>query len=429
MNMKADFKFCRFSQSLVMRILYLPGPIDALQTYNSWLTQEEDSSSVAISYLWQFFDLCQELNAEALVLSMRKTDENKNSSIDSKSLDEETLLNGGKIKIQYFPALFQASSCGILFHLGKIIYLLRLCLVAIIYRADAVVITPARGYLFVLAPLTWLGIKVIPTLHCTFWPKFSKKNSAIDQKLVQLSGNFIKNHCEAVLAFPGEVTNQVSLLTGGSKKILNFLPTYRKQYFSQVDPPNPESTPFHILFLGRVTREKGVYTLVEIAQKLRTKGTESNFVFDICGDGPELEALQKTIKDSKLDSVIQCHGFCNRDKVLKMFGKSHVVIVPTTASFIEGFNKVVAEGVLAGRPVITSAVCPALNVVGEAVVEVGVESVEEYTQALLNLKGDQEFYRQKLEASLSIQDNFYNFSYSWSEQLKKALKDSVISER
>ena len=38
----------------------------------------------------------------------------------------------------------------------------------------------------------------------------------------------------------------------------------------------------------------------------------------------------------------------------EMFRQAHVLIVPTTTDFIEGFNQVVVEGVLAGRPVITS---------------------------------------------------------------------------
>ena len=53
-----------------------------------------------------------------------------------------------------------------------------------------------------------------------------------------------------------------------------------------------------------------------------------------------------------------------------MYDDAHVVIVPTTSDFIEGFNKVVAEAVLAGKPVITSSVCPALEYVRDAVIEV-----------------------------------------------------------
>jgi glycosyltransferase involved in cell wall biosynthesis len=54
----------------------------------------------------------------------------------------------------------------------------------------------------------------------------------------------------------------------------------------------------------------------------------------------------------------------------EMFGRCHVVLVPTRSSYSEGFNAVVAEAILSGRPVITSKLCPAIELVRDAVVEV-----------------------------------------------------------
>src|SRR6185437_9977736 len=49
-----------------------------------------------------------------------------------------------------------------------------------------------------------------------------------------------------------------------------------------------------------------------------------------------------------------------------------------TTDFIEGFNKVVAEGILAGKPVITSSVCPALEYVADGIVEVPPNDTQAY---------------------------------------------------
>ena len=44
---------------------------------------------------------------------------------------------------------------------------------------------------------------------------------------------------------------------------------------------------------------------------------------------------------------------------------------------------VCAEAILAGRPVITSPVCPALDYVRDAAVEVSPDNIEQYCEAIL----------------------------------------------
>jgi glycosyltransferase involved in cell wall biosynthesis len=105
----------------------------------------------------------------------------------------------------------------------------------------------------------------------------------------------------------------------------------------------------------------------------------------------------------------------------EMFNRAHVVIVPTKTDFVEGFNQVVVEGVLSGRPVVTSAVCPALSYVKEAVVEVPPDDIQEYGNALLKLCDDRRFYGEKQRSCLTLQEQFYDSSRSWGAVLKSVL--------
>jgi glycosyltransferase involved in cell wall biosynthesis len=105
----------------------------------------------------------------------------------------------------------------------------------------------------------------------------------------------------------------------------------------------------------------------------------------------------------------------------EMYSRSHVVIVPTTTDFIEGFNKVVAEGVLAGRPVITSSVCPALALVREAVEEVPADDVAAYADAIVRLREDRALYEARRHACLSAQEQFYDPGQGWAAALKSVL--------
>jgi glycosyltransferase involved in cell wall biosynthesis len=100
---------------------------------------------------------------------------------------------------------------------------------------------------------------------------------------------------------------------------------------------------------------------------------------------------------------------------------AHVLIVPTTTDFIEGFNQVVVEGVLAGRPVITSSICPALSYVRDAVVEVAPDDVQGYGDAIVRLREDRGLYEEKRLACLAYQPQFYDLKQSWAAALESVL--------
>ena len=87
---------------------------------------------------------------------------------------------------------------------------------------------------------------------------------------------------------------------------------------------------------------------------------------------------------------------------------------------------VCAEAILAGRPVITSAVCPALAYIREAAIEVQPDNIDEYYQAILQLYDDTELYKQKQSACVTLQGQFYNAKNSWAEKLRILLNKHVL---
>jgi len=108
-----------------------------------------------------------------------------------------------------------------------------------------------------------------------------------------------------------------------------------------------------------------------------------------------------------------------------MYAQAHVVIVPTTSDFIEGFNQVVAEGVLSGRPVITSNVCPALDYVRDAVVEVAPDDVRGYGDAILRLCDDEALYRSRSRGCVAAQPQFYDEGRGWAAVLKTVVGEAL----
>ena len=378
------------------KIIYVAGPIDADHVYECWKNAEEDQSYFGARYLTQFYQASKDLSFEPYVIApVRKGKEFEASK---------------HAHIEYWDRNFECNS-GIYYHLNQLFLMLRILLKAIKLKAFAVVVTPARPYWFILTLLPLLGIRVIPSIHCVLWPKFGQP-SRTHKVLLNLTSSFLKSACLAILVASDDIAEQVSIVTGGkSRPVFKFLPSYPRDLFG-IDSTVEQSTSFNVLFAGRIEVDKGIYLLLEIAQRL--KGTsQSNIVFDICGRGSALEDLRRAVKESDLEDIFVCHGYCDKPTLKDFYLRSSVVVVPTTTDFIEGFNQVVCEAVLAGKPVITSEVCPSASIVSEASIIVQPDNINAFEQAIINLYEDRELYAQKSIATLSLREQFYDNKNSW----------------
>ena len=278
------------------------------------------------------------------------------------------------------------NASGILYHLREIWCGLVLLSDAIRFRANVAIISSGTTHWFMLWLFSLFGIDVIPSLHCVLWHKYVS-TSLINKIQLALSRNIFVSNAKAILVVSHDIAQQVKQLTRGKHpKILQFFPKFHKSYFVNIAPPPSKRSPFRVLFAGRIEENKGVFDLLEIAKCLNSEA-RTDIVFDICGEGSVLEGLRVKVSQLQLEDSFICHGYCTKQKMQEMFSQAHLVIVPTRKDFVEGFNRVVGESILCGRPVITSAVCPALSYVQEAVMEVPPDDVPAYKNALVKQIG------------------------------------------
>jgi glycogen(starch) synthase len=393
-----------------LRILYAAGPGDVLGTYRHWKAGRDDPSQVSMTYSGQFYDLIKELDAEAYVIAC-----NKNRG----------LLRDGQFVIEHRPIPFHHTPNAVLYHLGQLWSALRLICSAIFYRADVVVIVCGTCHWFPLRILRLFRVKVVPTMHCVIWRK-GQSLRGLQRHIGKLNRKFFTKTVAAIMTASHDISQQLGELTGGGmKSVHEFLPTYRPEQFKEIGEASKVRAPFRVFFAGRVERNKGVFDLLEIARRFTAAG-RTDIEFDLCGAGGALPELKASAEAADLAERFRCHGHCNKPTMREMFARCHVVIVPTTSEFIEGFNQVVAEGVLSGRPVITSSVCPALDYVRDAVVEVPPDDVKGYGDAILKLCDDQAFYEQKTAACYAAQGQFYDPEKSWRQTLRNVLRSAGV---
>jgi len=385
-------------------VIYAAGPGDVIGTFRYWREGRDDPGQVAMTYSGQFFDVCRELGAHGYAIA---------------SHPRREVVHDGVFRVEHRTIPF-AKAAGPLYHLGQIWMGMRMIAAAMRYRADAVVICDGTCHWFPLRVLPRLGIAVIPTIHCMLWKRSTPPRGRIQRIIQRLNRPFWRRSAASILSASADITRQLDQVTDGRHRpVMEFLPTYRTGTFvADVAPPAPP--PFRVLFAGRIEAYKGVFNLLEIASHFKAAG-RNDIEFDLCGAGSALDELGRQVHEAGLGDRFRLHGHCDRPTMREMFRQCHVLIVPTTTDFAEGFNQVVVEGVLAGRPVITSDVCPALEYVRDAVIEVPPDDVSAYEAAIVRLHDDPSLYEQKRAACGVLQTQFYDESRGWAAALRKAL--------
>jgi len=392
-----------------LRILYIAGPGKVVQTYENWRSGRDDPSRTSVTYAGQFFDIVKALDARGYLISARVSDRESQYHKDERFTIEDR------------PVAFLKSQNGLLYYVGQLWSGLGLIVSALRFRADVAIVTEGLTRFFLMTVLTWFGIEVVPTIHCVLWRKYSESGPPRSEKIfLRLSQYLFSRACLATIVVSDEIGAQVRKVAGDEvRPILRSIPLYRPESFAEIAAPvrSPDK-PFRILFAGRVVTNKGVFDLLEAAKQLRDRG-ERNIAFDICGRGDALEALRKAVAAADLEASFHCHGHCNQDQMHHMLEQSHVAIVPTQTSFIEGFSKSVVEGVAAGRPTIASRVCNDLEYFGGAVLPVEPNQVEAYVDAIARLYDDGDFYQQMQQECQKYCSAFSDPQKAWGGLLQQ----------
>ena len=106
---------------------------------------------------------------------------------------------------------------------------------------------------------------------------------------------------------------------------------------------------FTFCTVGRLSKEKGFLRLLKCHKKLIDEGLEQNLI--IVGEGPEKETLQQYIQENNLNKSVILTGL--QVNPYKYINKSDIFVC---SSFSEGFSTACTEAVILKKPVISTLV-------------------------------------------------------------------------
>ena len=111
------------------------------------------------------------------------------------------------------------------------------------------------------------------------------------------------------------------------------------------DRPRNDSAGNYILFAGRITEEKGIWLLLEIARAF------PKIQFKVAGTGPELESVKLKVKGEKLLNI-EMLGFQEKAQMQKLISSARLILVPSV--WYENYPLAVLEAQAAGKAVLAS---------------------------------------------------------------------------
>src|SRR5690606_7913380 len=129
-------------------------------------------------------------------------------------------------------------------------------------------------------------------------------------------------------------------------KKITFIPHGVNEYFYNNKEDKEVNKPIRLITVSRLLKLKNIDLVIKSLSTL-----QSDFIFDIYGDGVERENLVQLIKQLNLEDKIRLKGFVNNSELPSIFSEYDLFIMP---SFPETLGRVYFEAMATGLPVIAS---------------------------------------------------------------------------
>jgi len=145
------------------------------------------------------------------------------------------------------------------------------------------------------------------------------------------------------------VLNRDTYFTLRSRKIgkrVYLIPNPIRDEFFKIQP---YIQGFNIVYVGRLSREKGVLTLVEAFAEVVKAIPEARLI--IVGDGSLRPHVKKQIRELNLEDKVLITGFIPNSQIPRILEKASVFVLP---SYGEGLSNALLQAMAAGLPCVVS---------------------------------------------------------------------------
>ncbi len=166
----------------------------------------------------------------------------------------------------------------------------------------------------------------------------------------------------------------------------------------------------YVLYLGRLTNQKGLHFLVDTAQ--RVVEINSNIHFLIAGDGEVLPKIVAHVAEKQLEKNVHFLGWTSSEQKKVLYNTSDLFVMPSPS---EPFGLTALEAIKSGVPVIASKNCGFIDLV-KSTPTFAYHDTQTFTHLILFLLQNPE----ELKALVKRQQQDLA-SHSWSREVGKLI--------
>lgn len=213
---------------------------------------------------------------------------------------------------------------------------------------DIIHLQGRSGYMF---PGRQKSVPVVTTLHGLI--QIENKHAILPKdktygiRLHELAAaHYEKNsliYSDALIAVSDEMRNEINQIAPSALQKMT-------KIYNGIDPlelnPAIETDPKMLLFVGRLSKLKGIYPLLEAMKQVK-----KDIRLVMVGDGPEKKEFRRQMEEAGLGDRIHLTGGLPSREVYEWIQKSHALILP---SFHETQGIVLMEANICGKPVLAS---------------------------------------------------------------------------
>ena len=175
-----------------------------------------------------------------------------------------------------------------------------------------------------------------------------------------------------------------------------------KDFFERED--TCQSTPYHLLYTGRLVQSKGLLDMVEAVRLLVQRGED--VVLDLVGwfseDASLWEEMQAVAERKGIRDRIKYHGYKTVGPELFQFYKEADIFIIASKSSFEGFPRAIWEAMAHSLPVVATRVGSIPAFVGDAAVLVEPSAPQILASAIQNVLNDPELRQGLMRLGLAL---------------------------
>ena len=238
--------------------------------------------------------------------------------------------------------------------------------------------------------------------NCTTAAKFIHDDSNIARKVLSLPFFFYRTngYPETVNTFDkffaiSPAVKKIYSEIGLSESLIEVIPNFIDPDFT-VEPEDysigEASQLFNILYVGRLSKDKGVDILIRAMSELHPSAT-TGIQLDIVGDGPQRQELETLATSASIHDLVRFHGHVPYKSVPKFYAQADVFVHPGLLP--EPFGRAILEAMQFNCVPVVSNIGGPPWVVGKAGITFERGSVSDLVESLHRLISNDSLYERK----------------------------------